>query len=303
MRHLFTASVVLLLLTSIARADPSTQPSCDVFVTPFTSLGGDNSLDWAGKAVSQNLLTDLAQGKFHPMEADKAFPTTADAQAAAKAAGAKFLITGTYQTLQLQVRFNGQIVDVASGNVVGGLSATGSPRDLFALEDSLSAQAIAQLTPSINPQPAVAQAANAKNKPAAAAAAAPAAAAPAAPAVIVQIVQPPAAANQGTYQGSALAEYVNSDRNPSTDYPQQTPDSYDTAAAYNFGNSGYSGTAPGGSGGAGYWGGGYGGGYAGGYGIGYGFDLVYSVTSGGTRPGQNFGNHSEHDKNHDHVQR
>jgi TolB-like protein len=287
MRHLFTAAIVLALV-SIARAEPATQPSCDVFVTPFTALGGDNSLDWAGKAVSQNLLTDLAQAKFHPLEADKALPTTADAQAAARAAGAKFLIAGTYQTVQLQVRFTGQILDVASGNVIGGMSATGSPRDLFSLEDSLSTQAISQLNPT-----SVAQAAMARNKTAAQAAApAPAAAAP----VIVQIVQA-APANPGVaYQGSALQGYVDSNRNPSSDLPQQPPENNDTPYPYNYPDAGAYGFGQNGYGGYGYG--------TFGYGFGSGFS-IYSVSPGssnGTRSGQGNGDHHTRGQNHDRNQ-
>lgn len=285
MRHLLPACVAILALVLVARADPAGQPSCDVYVTPFTALGGDNSLEWAGKAVSQNLLTDLAQAKFHPLEADKALPNSADAQAAAKAAGAKFLIIGTYQTVQMQVRFTGQILDLASGNVVGGLSATGSPRDLFALEDSLSAQAIAQL----NPAPA-AQAAIAKNKPAAPATPAPAAVAP--PQVVVQIVQP-APANQGSYQGSALQDYVDSNRTPSSDYAQQVPETCDTSSPYTYayGDGGYFGPGLG-------WNGGYG-------------FSIYSISSGsstfsglpgGNRSGQGVVDHRARGHNHDRDQ-
>jgi TolB-like protein len=277
MRYPLTVSIVVLALVSIARADPTTQPACDVYLTPFTALGGDNSLDWAGKAVAQNLLTDLVRSKFHPLAADKALPTTADAQAAAKAAGAKFLITGTYQTAELQVRFNGQIFDVATGNVVGALTATGSPRDLFALEDSLSAQAIAQLTQ----QPAVVR----NNKPAGPVPAA------LAPAVVVQVIQPPAVAQAGagsSYQGSALQDYVDSNRTPSTDYSQQVQDAQDrdTYGSYNFGNGGF-------------YNGGFYSPYLGGYGIGsYGFGLVYSVSSGGFGSGfgPRFGFHHDHDR-------
>lgn len=265
---------------SVAQADPSTQPTCDVYVTPFTALGSDNSLEWAGKAVSQNLLTDLAQAKFHPLEADKALPNSADAQAAAKSAGAKFLITGTYQTLQLQVRFTGQILDLASGNVIGGLSATGSPRDLFALEDSLSGQAIAQL----NPAP-LAQAAIAKNKPGAPAATA---AATAPPAVIVQIVQPPPA-NQGTYQGSALQDYVDSNRTPSSDYPPQLPDNSDTPYTYdyNYGDGGSYGPGTG---------------WYGGYGYGFSIFSISSAPSNGNRSGPFGGDRRTHGQNHDRNQ-
>lgn len=61
----------LLVMVSITSADPSTrpassatQPACDVYLAPFSSIGGDNSLEWAGRAVVQNLLTDLAHTTF-----------------------------------------------------------------------------------------------------------------------------------------------------------------------------------------------------------------------------------------------
>jgi TolB-like protein len=253
-------TICLLTLVSLASADPTTQPAmpatqptCDVYIAPFTALG-DNSLEWAGKAVSQNLLTDLARKGFHPLESDKPVSNT-DALAAGKAVNAKFLITGTYQTLELQVRFNGQIIDVNTGNVLGGLSVTGAPRDLFALEDSLSAQAINQLS-KIGLAAAV-------NKPQA----------PLPPAlqqpVLVQLIQPPAVAapNAGSsYEGSALQAYVEGNRTPSTDFAQQVQNSQDQQDY----------ASP-------YYGYGYGYGYSpyfGGYG-GYGIGFYVGIPSGG----------------------
>jgi TolB-like protein len=279
MRQLIFTCVLILMLGSVVRADPTTQPACDVYLTPFTALGGDNSLDWAGKGVEQNLLSDLANAKFHPLAADKA----TDAQAEAKSAGAKFLITGTYQTIELQVRFNGQVIDLASGNVIGGLSATGSPRDLFSLEDALSAQALAALKPT-------AVAANKK----------PAAPLPAAlaPAAVAQVVNPPAVIAPGgasSYQGSALQAYVDSNRTPSTDYAQQVQDAQDrdtNGSIYgsSFGFGGY---------GAGYasFGSAYGESAFGYPGLGFGFGgrgygVFYSVQSGGSFGGFGIGHSS-----------
>ena len=152
MRYGFTAAGLLAMAMgiSIAHADvPATQPAAavtqsaapDVYLIPFTPLGSDNTLDWAGKAVQQNLLTDLARAKLSVAASDKPIENAADAKTAAKTAGAKFIITGTYQVADSQVRFNGQVLDTATGNVIGGLSATGAPRDLFNMEDALSAQA------------------------------------------------------------------------------------------------------------------------------------------------------------------
>jgi TolB-like protein len=269
---LFSCMIAVLMLP-VAGAEPSTRPAVastqpgvsDLYLIPFSALGGDNSLDWAGKAVQQNLLTDIARAKFHVIPAEKPIAVIADAQSAAKAAGAKTIITGTYQVADTLVRFNGQIIDAATGNVLGGISATGAPRDLFTMEDSLSAQVLSQL----GSHNAVAV----NNKPLAPGLQQP---------VVIQIIQPPAVAqvgNSSSYEGSALQQYVDSNRTPSTDYAQQLQNAEDRDT-YGYGyNSIY-----------GNYLGGYGYGYGfGGYGLGYG--VVYSISSGGYRPGFAFGDH------------
>jgi TolB-like protein len=185
--------IATLTASNLRAAGPATQPVaaaqvCDVYLTPFTALSNDNTLDWMGKAVEQNLLTDLARAKLHPLAADKPLANTADAQAAAKAAGAKYLIAGSYQVADQQVRFNAQLIDAGTGNVLGGISTTGAVRDLFTMEDALSSQALQQL----GQLPGLAVA---NNKPVAPAPAAPAAApvAAAQPPVVVQIIQAPPA--------------------------------------------------------------------------------------------------------------
>jgi TolB-like protein len=275
MRHLLKLAICIFsgALTSTLGAQsttqpvvPSTQPAAaDLYLIPFSPLGGDNSLDWAGKAVQQNLLTDLARAKLHVVPADKPITSTADAQTAARAVGAKTIITGTYQVADTLVRFNGQILDTVTGNVLGGISATGAPRDLFTMEDALSAQALQQLLP----RNAVA----ANNKPAA----------PVAPAlqppIVIQVIQPPAVAQIGTsssYEGSALQQYVDSNRTPSTDYAQQAQDAQDRDTfGFNY-------TTAYGSylGGIGY-----------GYGYGLGYGVIYTVSPAGYHHG--FG-HTDH---------
>jgi TolB-like protein len=269
----FTGFLIAVMLSaSFAAGDPATQPApstqpaaTDLYLIPFSALGGDTSLDWAGKAVQQNLLTDLARAKLNVVAADKPIEDTKDARTAARAAGAKFIITGTYQVADTLVRFTGQILETETGKVLGGLSATGAPRDLFTMEDALSAQAIqalAKLTVAVNNKPA------APVPPALQ------------PAVVVQVIQPPAVAQNGTsssYQGSALQQYVDSNRTPSTDYNQQAQDADDRDTfGYGYNNPGSI----------------YFGSY-GGFGYGYSYGLYYTIPSGGFHHG------IEHRKNDD----
>ncbi len=267
------AAIVALLLSPLARCataeiptaqpGPTTQPmpatqpvavvpaSAHVLVLPFQPLADDESPAWLGRAVQQNLLTDLAHGHLSPAGADTADPAVTP-QDQGRAAGARFVITGTYQTFEGLLRFRGQIIDVNQGGAIaGGFTETGAPRDLFAIEDSLSTQAIHQLHRLMTPPtpPGHQQPTAPPSEPVAAAAPANA-----------TVFRP--------YDGSYLQAYVNSNRTPSDDYWSQFRTSYDRQTyyppGYGFG-SGY-----------GYWGypyyyGPYYGGY---YGYGYGTPFV-----------------------------
>ena len=291
MRYLFTpvavlAMLLVLLLTSaILRADPAatpsitqatpaaTQGSCDVYLTPFTPIGNDSSLDWVGKAVQQNLLTDLARANYHPLASDKPISTTADAQTAAKTAGAKYLISGSYQVADQQVRFTGQLIDSSNGNVLGGISTTGAMRDLFKMEDALSSQAVQQLGQHAAPVAAgnvPVKPAAPVNQPVNQPANTPA------PPLVVQIVQAPGAVAAPTrYQGSALEQYVNTNRSPSSDYTTSTS-VLDSNPGDNFASTPGQNYNVGISNGFGYTG--YGlGGFGLGYGYGYGLNVGYPL--------------------------
>jgi TolB-like protein len=245
-----------------------------VYLVPFTPLGGDNSMDWAGKAVAQNLMTDLARARFVVVASEKTSASSSETRAAAVAAGARYTLTGTYQLADTLVRFNAQLIDNATGNVVGGLSATGAPRDLFNLEDSLSAQAIAQLThPRLAANNQKANAAPGPVPPALQ------------PAAVAQIIQPLAVAQTGStssYDGSALQQYVDANRTPSNDYSQQVQNAADRST-YGYGYSSYYPLYLGSySYGLGYGAIGYGGiGYGG-----LGYSLFYGFPSGGHHHGR-----------------
>jgi len=178
-------SLLLLLAWSTAMAAPPTsQPAIDVAIAPFSAIGDSAAPTWIGMAVQQNLITDLARRHFRPSDS---------------AGTDGYIIRGSYQYSDQQIRFSGQLSEARTGRVVGGLSATGALRDLFALEDNLSDQAIQQLRQlTAPPVPVSPQAAPAVARPPA-------------------IVPPPAE----TYDGSALQYYVDTNQAPSNDYTDQ----------------------------------------------------------------------------------
>ena len=75
------------------------------------------------------------------------------ARSAGKAAGADVVVFGAEQYSGQDVRFTGQVVDVKSGAALGGIKASGDFRDLFELEDELSAQ----LSRALRPPPPMSQ--------------------------------------------------------------------------------------------------------------------------------------------------
>ena len=253
--------LALLTVTSVDRASadsPTTRPAgtvapaVTVSVAPFRPLTAAAEWAWAGEAVQQNLLADLSRASFHPSSAAAADP---DALSTARANGAQFLVTGTYQWAQPNLRFDGRVLATSTGAVVGGLSVTGDGRDLFALEDDLSAQLVRVLVHAVG-HPVAAPAPSRPVPPALQ------------PDAVAAAITPPAAAGTGSsYEGSALQSYVNANQTPSVDYDQQLANARDrnTFGSYNTYGSlddgcdalGYCGYGYGGYGYAGYTSGGY----------------------------------------------
>jgi TolB-like protein len=235
---------------------PATQPAAGggVLVMPFKPLG-DAGPDWVAKAVQDNLVTDLSAARMHPTAAAKPLDDNIAASAAGKSAASRFVIVGTFQPADGLLRFTGQILDVSSGQSLAGLSATGSLRDLFSLEDSLSQQTIRAILNQTNPAKPLPPALQ--------------------PNAVAQVVQPPAAVALSHYQGSALQSYVDANRTPSEDFNQQVQNSRDNNTFGTYSTLPFGGTYAYGYGFGSilYGGSGFGGAYGyglGGYNLGYG---------------------------------
>lgn len=117
-----------------------------LIVFPFAVAPGAQS-PWVGKAVQQNVFTDVIQRTHAHADAATGDPPVNNDEALRRArdANAQFAVTGDVQSAGNDLRITGQVIDVASGNVIGGIKATGRAADLFPLEDSVAAQVLQAL--------------------------------------------------------------------------------------------------------------------------------------------------------------
>ena len=138
------AIVTGLMTLAVPRASAqSTTPSTSaVLVLPFSTASAPSEA-WIGKAVQQDLLTDLTQGTTAQVIAPAGISPAADADEALKAArdkNASIVVYGQAQNTGKEVRLSGQVLDVATGKPITALKATGPTDDLFHLEDALAGQ-------------------------------------------------------------------------------------------------------------------------------------------------------------------
>jgi TolB-like protein len=123
-------------------ANVAPNASLSVMILPFREIGNNAADAWISEAVDWDLKSELLknyQVTFTPAPA-KLPDSQAEAIQDGLAAGAQFVVYGTYHVVNGQVRVNGSIVSVADGRATGSVIATGDLKDLFKVEDALSAQ-------------------------------------------------------------------------------------------------------------------------------------------------------------------
>ena len=103
------------------------------------------SQGWLGRSIQQSLMADLtmvAPGRV--VSADQEAPDTAAALAAAHRADARFVVTGSFTTLNTSagqgLRLMGQVIDADAGAPTGAFKATGLASEVFRLEDQVGNQ-------------------------------------------------------------------------------------------------------------------------------------------------------------------
>ena len=132
------------LAISSGGAGAGAEERVSVLVLPFDAASPD--VQWAGRAVGQNLVAELsAIPTVSAIAGAKVATSPEDAASIARPMGAQFVVFGGVQAVEREVRVTGFVVDVAGSQTVGVLKATGAAREAFALQDEVAAQAKAAL--------------------------------------------------------------------------------------------------------------------------------------------------------------
>ncbi len=120
-----------------------------IVVLPFTNLSGDPSQDYFADGITENLTTDLSRlsGSF-VIARNTAFTfkgKNADARQIGKELGVRYVLEGSVQRDQNQVRVNAQLVDAESGGHLWAERFDKPLADLFTMQDDIVASLASQL--------------------------------------------------------------------------------------------------------------------------------------------------------------
>ena len=131
-------------------AEPANlRPHLSIVVLPFTNLSGDANQDYFADGITENLTTDLSRlrGSF-VIARNTAFTfkgKNVDVREIGKALGVRYVLEGSVQRDQSQVRVNAQLIDAESGAHLWADRFDGRLAGLFQLQDQIVASLGAQL--------------------------------------------------------------------------------------------------------------------------------------------------------------
>jgi TolB-like protein/class 3 adenylate cyclase/Tfp pilus assembly protein PilF len=133
----------------IASAPPAEAAHLSIVVLPFTSLSGDPTQDYFADGITENLTTDLSRlhGSF-VIARNTAFTykgKNADARQIGKELGVRYVLEGSVQRDQNQVRVNAQLIDAESGGHLWAERFDKPLSNLFSMQDDIVASLASQL--------------------------------------------------------------------------------------------------------------------------------------------------------------
>ena len=120
-----------------------------IVVLPFTNLSGDASQDYFADGITENLTTDLSRlnGSF-VIARNTAFTykgKSLDAKEIGKELGVRYVLEGSVQRDQNQVRVNAQLIDAESGGHLWAERFDKPLSNLFSMQDEIVASLASQL--------------------------------------------------------------------------------------------------------------------------------------------------------------
>jgi adenylate cyclase len=133
----------------ITSKPPAEAAHLSIVVLPFTNLSGDPSQDYFADGITENLTTDLSRlsGSF-VIARNTAFTfkgKNADARQIGKELGVRYVLEGSVQRDQNQVRVNAQLIDAESGGHLWAERFDKPLASLFTMQDEIVASLASQL--------------------------------------------------------------------------------------------------------------------------------------------------------------
>jgi len=144
------ATVALQSTASLNLTEPAKRPShLSIVVLPFANLSGDANQDYFADGITENLTTDLSRlrGSF-VIARNTAFTfkgKNVDAREIGKELGVRYVLEGSVQRDQSQVRVNAQLIDAENGGHLWAGRFDGRQADLFQMQDQIVASLGEQL--------------------------------------------------------------------------------------------------------------------------------------------------------------
>ena len=137
------------LLLAGRSVTPSAPAHLSIVVLPFANLSGDSTQDYFADGITENLTTDLSRlsGSF-VIARNTAFTfkgKNADAKEIGKELGVRYVLEGSVQRDQNQVRVNAQLIDAESGGHLWAERFDKPMSNLFSMQDEIVASLASRL--------------------------------------------------------------------------------------------------------------------------------------------------------------
>ena len=128
---------------------PAQAAHLSIVVLPFANLSGDPAQDYFADDITENLTTDLSRlSGFFVIARNTAFTykgKSVDAKEIGKELGVRYVLEGSVQRDQNQVRVNAQLVDAESGGHLWAERFDKPLSNLFSMQDDIVASLASQL--------------------------------------------------------------------------------------------------------------------------------------------------------------
>ena len=132
-------------LTAASQDRTTLETQIPIAVLVFSNISGELADNWIGLGIAETIATSLdgvgglGAIRTGPPETETHPARTADSSAlvVARALEARWVVNGSYQRLEDQLRLTAQVTEVATTNVLQSVIVDGPVDDLFTLQDEL----------------------------------------------------------------------------------------------------------------------------------------------------------------------